>query len=238
MDQFAADVVGAVPRPETAPVAIAFRAECRRVMRTCSASSISLRPAFLRRRAESRRSCGCRPGRADAVDLHVVVAHLRRPGTRQNATTAAFDAAYALKFGRDVGGAAPDHQDDLAGSLLHHGRQSRTAGIDHADQVDSMVSFHAWAWWRSSGPMGPCTAAEAINTSRPPKITFMRSTAACICSRSRTSARRRSALPPACSISSFARSSPRPGCAPAGPHARRPRRSPAPAACRCRGPRR
>ena len=122
-------------------------------------------------------------------------------------TTAAFDAAYAPKFGRvwpdpppTTRMILPERFSTMGGSAA---RQELTAPI----RLISMVSFHALGLVESSGPMGPCTPAEAISTSSPPKTTFMRSTAACNCSRSRTSARRRRALPPACSISSLAMSS-------------------------------
>src|SRR5450755_3078169 len=54
--------------------------------------------------------------------------------------------------------------------------------------------------------MGPWMAAAQTKTWTPPKSRRMRSTAALTCSKSVTSVRMRSALPPACSISKCARS--------------------------------
>src|ERR1035438_9872262 len=116
----------------------------------------------------------------------------------------------------------PERLSIIGGSAA---RQALTAPM----RLVWMVSAQASGLVESNGPMGPCTPAETIRTSRRPNSRSMRATALFISARLRTSAGRRKALPPACSISSFARSSSallrasNPICAPASakPMARR-----------------
>jgi hypothetical protein len=94
----------------------------------------------------------------------------------------------------------PDRFSIIGGSATRH-------ALATPIRLISTVSFHAFGLLDRNGPMGPCTPAAAIRMSNPPKLLRIRSTACASSSGSRTSARRRNALPPACSISSLARSS-------------------------------
>ena len=121
-------------------------------------------------------------------------------------TTAALDAAYGLKFGRE-GPNRPHNQDDFSGAFLDHRGIRRAAGIDSADQIHIDHIFPILCLRRKERADGnPRTAADEIKTSTrrrpracgPPRRHLFQ------VAHVRTNAE---AFPPACSISSLAKSS-------------------------------
>ena len=143
----------------------------------------------------------------EAIDLDVMIQYL--PGKRLDKSNhGAFRSGVSGKIELRRRVAIAGEDDDFSGSSFGHPRQNGAARVRHAQQIDLDCIC----------PGLPLEFAETIAADRrfpqrkpehrwdrrkPPRA---RSTASVICSGSVTSARIRSAFPPACSISMCARS--------------------------------
>ena len=136
VNQLAANMIGPLRRQKQRQLQLLLRRNAAGDAYLLGLFDFPAPRSSLRLPAEFRRSCGCRRCREKCEFTCTLwsLTSTARPSAKR--TTAAFDAAYAPKFGRVWPDPPPTTRMILPQRFSTIGWQHRAAGIDDADQVD------------------------------------------------------------------------------------------------------